>query len=187
MPFIFIILFPIFTALGMRLYFIVGILLSGLLLGSCGSSRRMARKTTQAAELSEKLGFKVHKKDDLRLFAEAAGWLGVPYRYGGNTRKGVDCSGLVNRIYQEVYRIPLERTVKGMDEKNCRRAGKGQLQSGDLVFFNTTKKHKGINHVGLFLKNGYFIHASTSKGVIISNIHEDYYRKHWKKGGKIKK
>ncbi|MEI3125524.1 MAG: NlpC/P60 family protein [Odoribacter splanchnicus] len=55
-----------------------------------------------------------------------------------------------------------------------------------LVFFNTSRKRKGINHVGLFLKNGYFIHASTSRGVIISNLKEDYYRKTWKQGGRVK-
>jgi probable lipoprotein NlpC len=64
---------------------------------------------------------------------------------------------------------------------------KSDLSSGDLVFFNTSrKKRKGINHVGLFLKNGYFIHASTSRGVIISNLKEDYYRKTWKQGGRVK-
>lgn len=71
--------------------------------------------------------------------------------------------------------------------RNCRKIMKSDLSSGDLVFFNTSrKKRKGINHVGLFLKNGYFIHASTSRGVIISNLKEDYYRKTWKQGGRVK-
>ena len=70
---------------------------------------------------------------------------------------------------------------------HCRKIMKSDLSSGDLVFFNTSrKKRKGINHVGLFLKNGYFIHASTSRGVIISNLKEDYYRKTWKQGGRVK-
>ena len=64
---------------------------------------------------------------------------------------------------------------------------KSDLKAGNLVFFNTSqKKKKGINHVGLFLKNGYFIHASTSKGVIISNLKEAYYHKAWKQGGQVR-
>ena len=70
---------------------------------------------------------------------------------------------------------------------HCRKVTKSDLKPGDLVFFNTSKRKKGINHVGVFLKNHYFIHASTSKGVIISSLHENYYRKHWKKGGRVKK
>ena len=115
------------------------------------------------------------------------GWLGTPYRYGGSTRKGVDCSGLVNQIYKQVYHRSLERSSSGIATRNCRKIMKSDLSSGDLVFFNTSrKKRKGINHVGLFLKNGYFIHASTSRGVIISNLKEDYYRKTWKQGGRVK-
>ena len=141
-----------------------------LFLSSCNSTKRLGQTATQTSQLSHQLGFKVNRKDDLRLFSEAARWLGTPYRYGGSTRKGVDCSGLVNQIYKQVYHRSLERS-----------------SSGDLVFFNTSrKKRKGINHVGLFLKNGYFIHASTSRGVIISNLKEDYYRKTWKQGGRVK-
>lgn len=154
---------------------------------SCGSQRKLQRKAAETTELSSKLGFKVSAKDNLLLFNEAAGWLGTPYRYGGTTRKGVDCSGLTGQIYQKVYHTPLARTVADMAGKNCRKIRKSELETGDLVFFNTSKKKKGINHVGLFLKNGYFIHASTSKGVIVSNLHEDYYKKTWQKGGRVKK
>ncbi|MEG2278327.1 MAG: C40 family peptidase [Odoribacter sp.] len=170
----------------MKPIFIIYLLLFGLLLTSCNSQKRLSRSTKQTAQLSEQLGFNVKKKDDLRLYTEAAKWLGTPYRYGGNTLKGVDCSGLVNQIYQNVYHKKLERTTKDIVEKNCRKISKSHLTSGNLVFFSTSKKRKGINHVGLFLKNGYFIHASTSKGVIISHLDEEYYQKKWKQGGKIK-
>ena len=72
-------------------------------------------------------------------------------------------------------------------KKDCRRIGRSSLKTGDLVFFNTSsKRRRGINHVGLYLKNGKFIHASTSRGVIISNLQENYYRKAWKQGGRVK-
>lgn len=158
-----------------------------LLLSSCSSTARLRQTAVQTSQLSQRLGFKVNRKDDLRLFSEAARWLGTPYRYGGISRKGVDCSGLVNQIYRQVYHQTLERTCKGIATHNCRKIMKSNLSSGDLVFFNTSKKkRKGINHIGLFLKNGYFIHASTSRGVIISNLQEEYYRKAWKQGGRVK-
>lgn len=169
----------------MRTLFIICLLIAGLLGSSCSSSKRLSKANSQRAQLSQKFGFKLTKKDDLRLYAEASKWLGVPYRYGGTTRKGVDCSGLVGQIYKQVYHTNLERSTTGMAQKNCRKVGKGNLKTGNLVFFNTSKKKKGINHVGLFLKNGYFIHASTSKGVIVSNLKEDYYHKAWKQGGKV--
>lgn len=156
-------------------------------LASCSSSKKLAGRKAEAARLSSQLGFKVTPKDDLRLYSEAGRWLGVPYRYGGKSRSGVDCSGFVGQVYQNVYKIPLQRTVEGMADKNCRKVTKGDLKPGDLVFFNTSKRRKGINHVGVFLKGHYFVHASTSKGVIVSSLHENYYRKHWKKGGRVKK
>lgn len=171
----------------MKPIYLLYLFLCCLLFGSCSSSKRLSRPAVQTAQLSQQLGFKVHRKDDLPLFREAASWLGTPYRYGGQSRKGVDCSGLVNQIYQHVYHHSLARSSKKIAAQNCRKIGKNKLDSGDLVFFNTSKrKRKGINHVGIFLKNGYFIHASTSRGVIISHLKEDYYRKAWKQGGKVK-
>lgn len=170
----------------MKTSYILYLLLAGLLFTSCGSSRRLAQRE-QTRRLSQQLGFIVSPKDDLRLYEETAQWLGVPYRYGGDSRRGVDCSGFVGQVYQQVYHKKLMRNTAEIAKKNCRKVSKGRLKAGDLVFFNTSKKkRRGINHVGLFLKDGYFVHASTSKGVIVSNLREEYYRKSWKQGGKVK-
>lgn len=169
----------------MKYSHLIYLILVLFLLSSCGSSRKLANKET--AELSTRLGIKIGKKDDLRLYTEAASWLGVPYRYGGKSRKGTDCSGLVGEIYRNVYKVNLQRTVATIWDKNCRKVTKGDLQPGDLVFFNTSKRKKGINHVGIFLKDHRFIHASTSKGVIVSDLREKYYHKNWEKGGRVKK
>lgn len=171
----------------MRKSFIIYLLLVGSIFTSCSSSKHLSQAKIQREQLSETFGFKLTKKDNLALYSAASQWLGTPYRYGGTTRKGVDCSGLVGQIYKQVYRVNLERSTGNIVQKNCSRVGKHGLKTGDLVFFNTSKKKKkGVNHVGLFLKNGYFVHASSSKGVIISNLKEEYYRKAWKQGGRVK-
>lgn len=169
----------------MKRIFIFLIYLLLVALTSCKSSQHLIKQ--QTTQLTRQFGFPVHKKDDLRLYTEASQWLGVPYQTGGTTRKGVDCSGLVVRIYRQTYNKQLERTTTDIAARNCRKITKNNLRTGDLVFFNTSRKtRKGINHVGIFLKQGYFIHASSSKGVIVSNLKEDYYRKTWKQGGRVK-
>lgn len=171
----------------MKISVFLSIALVVFTLASCSSHKKLTARQAEAKRLSSQLGFKVTPKDDLRLYSEASRWLGTPYRYGGKSPSGADCSGFVGQVYRNVYKIPLQRTVEGMAAENCRRVTKSDLKPGDLVFFNTSKRRKGINHVGLFLKGHYFIHASTSKGVIVSSLHEEYYRKHWKKGGRVKK
>lgn len=172
----------------MKTGIVIFLFCTGLLTASCSKMRYMYRSEGQREQLSRRLGFKLSGKDDLEFYAEAAAWLGTPYRYGGLTRKGVDCSGLVGQIYRRLYRVDLERTADGMARRNCSRIRKSNLRTGDLVFFNTLKKNrKGVNHVGLFLKDGYFIHASTSQGVVVNRLQEDYYRKVWKQGGRIRR
>lgn len=163
-----------------------GILLLALTLSSCSSSQQLAVQKSKTEQLSRKLGFTVNKRDNLPLFEEVSRWLGAPYRYGGTTRTGADCSGFVGAVYKNVYHKSLQRTVANMYSKDCQRIGKRKVKSGDLVFFNfSKKKRKGLTHVGIFLKNGYFVHASTSKGVIVSHLSENYYKKGWRKSGRV--
>lgn len=170
-----------------HIFHYIGIAIALVLCVSCSSVHHLNRTKSERQELSQKFGFNIGKRDYMPLYREAATWLGTPYRYGGNSRQGIDCSGLVKNIYQSVYHKNLSRTTTAIARNNCRKKGKSNLQTGDLVFFNTSsQKRKGVNHVGIFLKNSYFIHASTSRGVIISNLHDKYYRKTWKFGGKVK-
>lgn len=171
----------------MRNIVLLCIVCAGFFFGSCSSNRHLS-KNSAASQVSKKLGFPISKKDrQLPLYTEAARWLGVPYKYGGNTAKGVDCSGLVCNIYRKVYNQKLERTVAGMYKKNCRKISRNALRPGDLVFFNTAKTKKSISHVGIFLKGNTFIHATTHSGVRISTLDETYYKKRWISGGKVKK
>lgn len=113
-------------------------------------------------------------------------YIGTKYKYGGTTHKGMDCSGLIYVSYQK-ENIALPRTSFAMSQKG-KTIPKNQLKKGDLVFFSTGRKHK-INHVGLVTKNVngsiYFIHASSSRGVIISSLNENYYKKRFVKGKRI--
>lgn len=165
------------------------ILLWGLvmLLFSCSPTRLIEKK--QSKEVYETLGLNKERKDNFALYKEAASWLHVPHVDGGMSRRGTDCSFLVYNIYKTVYGKILERNSADMLKKNCRRLRKSRLKEGDLVFFITVGKSKAkskINHVGIYLKENKFLHASTSKGVIVSGLDEDYYRKTWVCGGRVK-
>lgn len=142
---------------------------------------------SELARAGRKLGFDVERSDDSRLMTQAASWIGVPYRSGGADRNGVDCSGLVYCLYNSVYSRRIERCSSyDMFHKYCTPVNASQLKQGDLVFFTTDNSGGRIGHSGIYLKNGKFIHASSSKGVIISNLNEQYWSKHWFAGGKVR-
>ena len=99
-------------------------------------------------------------------------WVGTPHRMGGATRKGTDCSGFVQHLYRDIFQQKIPRSTAQQI-----RAGqlvvKKQLRPGDLVFFRIP--YKGP-HVGIYLGREDFAHASTSKGVMISSLEDDYWR-----------
>lgn len=108
----------------------------------------------------------------------AMAYEGVKYKYGGTTKSGMDCSGLVYTAFKE-ENIYLPRISRYM-AKEGEAIPLNDIRKGDLVFFMTRKKNKGINHVGLVVdsdgKEIRFIHSSTSKGVITSSLSENYWR-----------
>ena len=159
------------------------LLLLPLLLGSC---RTVAPSYNyqELARASVRLGMDIDIKDNHALYVESANWLGVPYRNGGTTKRGVDCSGLTSSIYKKVYRKDLERNSDDQRKKDCKKVKKGKLREGDLVFFHNGRKKKTATHVGIYLKEQKFIHASTSQGVTISTLDEEYWKKHWLSGGR---
>ncbi len=140
----------------------------------------------QLARAGLALGFDIDMEDDWALFTESASWLGTPYRYGGNTRAGVDCSGLTSQVFRNVYGKSLHRKSADQYAKDCRSVSGRNLRSGDLVFFSSSGKKRDIDHVGIYLKDQRFIHASSSRGVVVSGLGESYYQKHWVSGGRVK-
>lgn len=137
------------------------------------------------ARASVRLGVDISLEDNHKLYLEAAEWMGVPYRAGGDSKRGTDCSGMTAQIYRRVYRTKLSRSTDGQ-KKESNKVGKRNLREGDLVFFTSSRSGKKVAHVGIYLKDGKFIHASTSRGVIVSELKEPYYTKHWISGGRIR-
>jgi cell wall-associated NlpC family hydrolase len=111
-------------------------------------------------------------------------WYGAPYHYGGMSRDGIDCSGFAFLLMSSVYGLAsLPRTAKDQYEAS-RHIGRDELQEGDLVFFHTLGKRRAVTHVGVYLRNNKFIHASVS-GVMISDLGEGYYEKHYIGAGRV--
>lgn len=147
-----------------RMKYVTALLLVLLLSTSCGSSKSSYRKPAS------------NKTD--RIVQQAQSFAGTPYKFGGTTRKGMDCSGLVYVAFQR-EQIVLPRISKDMATRG-KPLKRKDIKKGDLVFFRTDKNSRRINHVGLVtrVKNDeiFFIHASTSKGVITSSLRTGYWK-----------
>jgi cell wall-associated NlpC family hydrolase len=111
-----------------------------------------------------------------KIIATAKKYIGVPYVWGGESPSGFDCSGFVQYVFK-VHGISLNRTTE-TQYKHGSYVSKSNLKPGDLVFFQNTYR-AGISHVGIYIGNGQFIHASSSKGVTISNLSSSYYTSHY--------
>lgn len=103
-------------------------------------------------------------------------WYGAPYRFGGTTKSGVDCSALMQHYYREVYNVSILRTTKLQYNQGIS-VRLTDLKIGDLVFFNTQRRGSGVSHVGVYMGNNKFLHASTSRGVVLSDLSSSYYQK----------
>ncbi|MGA1933528.1 NlpC/P60 family protein [Arcobacter sp. YIC-464] len=108
-------------------------------------------------------------------------WRGVRYKWGGNSKRGIDCSAFVQKAYKNSFNLKLPRTTKSQ-HKVGKYIEKTSLRLGDLVFFKTGWDSR---HVGIYLDNGRFMHASTKKGVIISSLNNSYYKKHYWKAKRV--
>ncbi len=121
---------------------------------------------------------------NMQLYNFIEDWYGVRYRLGGNDRSGIDCSAFVQRLYESVFCTNLVRTA--LEQFNtCHLVfQKDSLAEGDLVFFRTRGK-KRITHVGIYLINNFFVHASSSHGVTISSLNEHYWSRFYAGAGRV--
>ncbi len=156
-------------------------------INATGKGKLESSQPTQTNIIEEKTGISVKNNRTLAsLYNEAVEWLKTPYRRGGMSHRGMDCSGLASTIYENVFGIKLQRRSRDISKLDVDDLAKDELKPGDLVFFSTSRRGKGINHVGVYLGNNHFVHASCSNGVIISNLNEAYYKRTWVKGGRVK-
>lgn len=102
-------------------------------------------------------------------------WKGTRYRLGGTSKSGIDCSGFMQVTFRDLFGIDLPRTT-GEQAKEGTRINKNEIRTGNLVFFRTGRGPNG-NHVGVYVKNGQFLHASTKGGVIYSDMNSPYWSK----------
>lgn len=120
----------------------------------------------------------------LDLYKEVYSWYRTCYRYGGSGSKGIDCSGFVNMLYEKIYGVKVPRASYLIYEVCDPLSKKEERQEGDFVFFKIRKGR--ISHVGVYLQNNKFAHATTQAGVIISDLDEPYYKKYYYKTGRLK-
>jgi cell wall-associated NlpC family hydrolase len=142
-----------------------------LLFGACASSPKKYKKIPQT---NKKVSYQLKNKNSVttKLYKAYKRWAGVEYCYAGESKNGIDCSALVQTIYKEAFKIKLPRTTKEQMRVG-KRVSKNALKEGDILFFKTSYD---VLHSGIYLEKGNFIHASSKYGVILSNIHNPYWR-----------
>ncbi|MBC7745662.1 MAG: C40 family peptidase [Flavobacterium sp.] len=119
-----------------------------------------------------------------KLYTFIDSWMGVPHRIGGLDKNGIDCSGFAVLLEKEVYLKSLPRTATQMADQ-VKRKYEEDLKEGDLVFFNFDGQK--FSHVGVYLQNNKFVHASTSKGIMISDLKNPWYYKYFSRAGNIQR
>jgi len=122
----------------------------------------------------------VERIQNISLYQNIDDWYGTRYKLGGSTKNGIDCSAFVQTIFLSAYAVTLPRMAKDQ-YKATRRISRTELKEGDLLFFNT---RGGVSHVGIYLQNNKFVHASVS-GVMISDMFEPYYVRHFISAGRV--
>ncbi len=134
---------------------------------------------------AEMIGLECEKISNFELFKFIDKWYGTNYRLGGQDESGIDCSAFSKKLYDEVYGLEITRTAFEQ-YRHCKRVKQTDAaEEGDLIFFRT--RNKRISHVGVYLANNYFIHASTSHGVTISCLDNSYWHKRYAVIGKVSK
>jgi cell wall-associated NlpC family hydrolase len=168
------------------------IVLASLLLISCKSTRILtdvsqARNKEFKGSVKERYAalLAVPERDikNEKLYRFIDDWMGTPNVPGGLDKKGVDCSGFTLLLEKEIFDKHVPRTAKQMAE-SVKRKFEEELKEGDLVFFDFNGQK--FSHVGVYLQNNRFVHVSTSKGVIISNLKDAWYYKYFSRCGSIR-
>jgi murein DD-endopeptidase / murein LD-carboxypeptidase len=130
---------------------------------------------------SQIMGVALSTTSNVKLFQFVYDWIGTPYHFGGDSRKGIDCSAFTKELYSKVFNLTIKRNSRDIFSM-VSPVSKQDLQEGDLVFFKIHSR--SISHVGIYLGNNKFAHAS-SRGVAISSLEDAYYSRYFYKGGRL--
>jgi lipoprotein Spr len=131
--------------------------------------------------LSQIMGVALSATSNMKLFNFVHDWIGTPYRFGGSSKKGIDCSAFTKQLYSDVFNLTIRRSSRDIFSM-VNPVSKDDLKEGDLVFFKIHSRR--ISHVGIYLGNNRFAHAS-SRGVAISSLDDAYYSRYFFKGGRM--
>lgn len=171
------------------------LLISAMLLVACKARKETVKTTPKTKEpvvvksnqlkkqYAQKLSVSESAITNEPLYQFIDEWIGVPYKYAGKDKRGIDCSALTSALYQQVYQKKISDNTKSLVEET-KKITKQELKEGDLVFFITNGK--SISHVGVYLQNNKFVHASSIKGVMISDMTEPYFIKTFSHAARIK-
>jgi len=167
---------------------------------SCKSKKTVATNYTknQNTEVAEKHADELAKKEktsekisaeeiknisDKTLVNFISDWYGTAYKYGGADKYGIDCSHFAAKLYADVYKKTITGPSNAIEQETIN-VKPTNMQEGDLLFFKINGDK--VSHVGVYVGNNKFVHASTKRGVIISDLNEPYYKKYFYKAGKLK-
>ncbi|WP_025143558.1 C40 family peptidase [Pedobacter jeongneungensis] len=166
---------PYTLSLKKNIFYLIALM---LFLSSCGSRKYTVRSDTKASKAADAMANLKSKQ----LYRFITDWTGVRYRFGGLDKSGIDCSGFAFLLEKEIYGVTLPRISR--DQANAiRRKDVDNLKEGDLVFFSFGGND--VDHVGVYLNNGFFVHASTTRGVIVDDLTLPAYQKVLVKSGSV--
>ncbi len=163
-------------ALKTFVYGFLAVSMSLLLLSSCGSKKHTVKSETKAAKAADVMAGLKSKP----LYRFITSWAGVPYRLGGMDKSGIDCSGFALLLQRDIYGVTLPR--RSRDQANVvKKKNWENLKEGDLLFFSFGGSE--VDHVGVYLNSGFFVHASTTRGVIVDDLTLPVFQKALVKSG----
>lgn len=133
---------------------------------------------------SQIMGIAISATANTKLYQFVYDWIGTPYRLGGKTKNGIDCSKFAYELYEKVFNTSIGHNSRNIYTQ-VNPISKENLKPGDLVFFKI--RSRNITHVGVYIGDRKFAHASTSRGVMISNLDEAYWKRYYFNGGRMLK
>lgn len=163
----------------MKKQLLISIFVAAMLTACSSSEDATSPSQAKTSKIFAKPTFKSSIADPIMAIASLSehqrDWAGTRYRLGGSSRKGVDCSAFMQITFRDLFGIDLPRTTTEQSKEGTK-ISKSELQTGDLVFFKTGRGPNG-KHVGVYVKDGQFLHASTKGGVIYSDLSSPYWSK----------